>query len=120
MKIIIAVATLIFATTNISLGQIEKDKNKTTYKLAKMIDIIEQLYVDSTNSAELVDVAIKAMLEKLDPHSAYIAAKRVEAVGKVITGVGKVMATTVDRYKSFSLFASTLICQHHLRQYLRR
>ena len=86
MKIIIAVATLIFATTNISLGQIEKDKNKTTYKLAKMIDIIEQLYVDSTNSAELVDVAIKAMLEKLDPHSAYIAAKRVEAVEAPLKG----------------------------------
>ncbi|MEN9001096.1 MAG: S41 family peptidase, partial [Flavobacteriales bacterium] len=86
MKKIVTVALLIFATTSISIAQIEKDKKKTTLKIAKMIDIIEQLYVDSTNSAELVDVAIKAMLEKLDPHSAYIAAKKVDAVEAPLKG----------------------------------
>ncbi|MDA9262230.1 S41 family peptidase [bacterium] len=86
MKKIIAIAILIFVTSNISIGQVEKDKNKTINKLAKMITIIEQLYVDSTNSPELVDVAIKAMLEKLDPHSAYIAAKRVDEVEAPLKG----------------------------------
>ncbi len=86
MKKTITVAILLFVTTSISLGQVEKDKTKTTYKLAKMIDIIEQLYVDSTNSAELVDVAINAMLEKLDPHSAYIPAKSVDAVEAPLKG----------------------------------
>ena len=86
MKKIIAIAILIFVTSNISIGQVEKDKNKTINKLTKMITIIEQLYVDSTNSPELVDVAIKAMLEKLDPHSAYIAAKRVDEVEAPLKG----------------------------------
>lgn len=84
----IAILTLLFvlvASRGI-YAQVETDKNKTIYKVAKLIDIIEQLYVDSVNSPELVDEAIKAMLEKLDPHSAYIPAASVEAVEAPLKG----------------------------------
>lgn len=70
----------------VGMSQVETDKNKTVYKVAKLIDIIEQLYVDSVNSPELVDAAIKAMLEKLDPHSSYIPAANVEAVEAPLKG----------------------------------
>ncbi len=83
----IGISILLFVVVAASsFSQTETDKNKTVYKVAKLIDIIEQLYVDSVNSPELVDEAIKAMLEKLDPHSAYIPAKSVEAVEAPLKG----------------------------------
>ena len=72
--------------TNFGFSQVEEDKTKTTEKLTKLIDLIETTYVDSVNSKELVDVAINAILEKLDPHSAYIPAKRVDAVEAPLKG----------------------------------
>ncbi len=86
MKKVILFVAAIFMSYSIGVSQVETDRNKTTYKVAKLIDIIEQLYVDSVNSPELVDEAIKAMLEKLDPHSAYIPAKNVEAVEAPLKG----------------------------------
>jgi len=83
----IGISILLFVlVASSSFSQTETDKNKTVYKVAKLIDIIEQLYVDSVNSPELVDEAIKAMLEKLDPHSAYIPAASVEAVEAPLKG----------------------------------
>lgn len=84
-KLVIAIAILLFSST-ISFSQVEKDKNLTTKKISKLIEIIERYYVDSVNSPELVDAAINAMLEKLDPHSAYIPAKRVNAVEAPLKG----------------------------------
>ena len=86
MKRIITTVFLVLTLTATSFSQIEEDKNKTTLKIAKLINIIEQLYVDSVNSPQLVDEAIKAMLEKLDPHSAYIPAKSVKAVEAPLKG----------------------------------
>ena len=81
--------TSLFLVIIISISgfsQEETDKNKTLYKFAKLIDIIEHLYVDSVNSPELVDAAIEAMLEKLDPHSSYIPAKSVSVVEAPLKG----------------------------------
>jgi carboxyl-terminal processing protease len=83
-KIITLLLTVTISIT--SFSQVETDKNKTVYKLAKLIDVVEQLYVDSVNSPELVDAAIRAMLEKLDPHSSYIPAESVAAVEAPLQG----------------------------------
>jgi len=72
--------------TNISFSQVESDKRKTTQKITRLIELIEEMYVDSVYSPKLVDDAISAMLEKLDPHSAYIPAKRVDAVEAPLKG----------------------------------
>ena len=86
MKKLIILVAVTLMSYSIGVSQVETDKNKTIYKVAKLIDIIEQLYVDSVNSPELVDAAIKAMLEKLDPHSAYIPAASVDAVEAPLKG----------------------------------
>lgn len=49
-------------------------------KLREVLSIIEDEYVDTAKTGALVDDAIAHMLEKLDPHSAYIPiSERVEA-----------------------------------------
>ena len=46
-------------------------------KFGGILDIIDNYYVDSVNTAELIDKAIIATLENLDPHSVYIPKKEV-------------------------------------------
>ncbi|MDZ4715501.1 MAG: S41 family peptidase [Cytophagales bacterium] len=53
---------------------------KDIQKLREVLGLIRDEYVDTTKSEKLVDDAIQHMLEKLDPHSAYIPiSQRVEA-----------------------------------------
>ena len=47
--------------------QIQEDFNK----LGTAIEAINRFYVEEVNNSQLVEDAIKAMLEKLDPHSTY-------------------------------------------------
>jgi carboxyl-terminal processing protease len=48
---------------------------KNTLKLREILFYIDKEYVDSVNTGELVEKAIGGMLEKLDPHSAYLPIK---------------------------------------------
>ena len=45
--------------------------NASAEKLSLLLSYIENMYVDSVNSEELVEKAIIHLLEELDPHSTY-------------------------------------------------
>ena len=45
---------------------------KNEAKIRRLMDYIDQNYVDTINTSNLLDEAISDMLDKLDPHSAYI------------------------------------------------
>jgi carboxyl-terminal processing protease len=55
-------------------------------KLVKIINYIENNYVDSVQKAELIDGAIAAILENLDPHSYYISSEEYAAVQEQMQG----------------------------------
>lgn len=48
-------------------------QNETKLKLNKLIDFIDSEYVDNVNTDSIVDQTVSGILEKLDPHSVYIA-----------------------------------------------
>lgn len=48
-------------------------QNETKQKLGRLIDFIESDYVDNVNTDSIVDQTVTGILEKLDPHSVYIA-----------------------------------------------
>ncbi|MCL9804866.1 S41 family peptidase [Flavobacterium amniphilum] len=48
-------------------------QNETKQKLNKLIDFIDSEYVDDVNTDSIVDQTVTGILEKLDPHSIYIA-----------------------------------------------
>lgn len=48
-------------------------QNETKQKLNKLIDFIDSEYVDNVNTDSIVDQTVTGILEKLDPHSVYIA-----------------------------------------------
>ncbi len=52
--------------------------NKSMVKFREVLNYIDRNYVDEVETEELVDVAIRDMLEQLDPHSVYIPAEELE------------------------------------------
>jgi carboxyl-terminal processing protease len=49
------------------------EKNSSKQKLNRLIDFIDSEYVEEVNTDSIVDQTVTGILEKLDPHSVYIA-----------------------------------------------
>lgn len=60
--------------------------NTSSNKLNDMLQIIESQYVDKVNMSSLVENALPEILNKLDPHSAYVSAKDVETSMQSLKG----------------------------------
>ena len=56
------------------------------FKLTRLINLTNFYYVDSVDNDALVDAAINAILEELDPHSIYIPKKDVKAINEPLEG----------------------------------
>ncbi len=59
------------------------DKNG---KIEKVLNYIEQHYVDKLKTDSLADLTLSALLNNLDPHSEYIPASELEAVNEPLEG----------------------------------
>lgn len=62
-------------------GKSTGDVVNNVNKIREILSYIDKYYVDSANTSELTDYAIKRMLEKLDPHTVYIPAKDMKIMG---------------------------------------
>jgi len=60
--------------------------NANRSKLNKLIELIESEYVDDVNTDSIVDLTVNGILEKLDPHSVYIAKSEMEQVAQSMKG----------------------------------
>jgi carboxyl-terminal processing protease len=66
------VAALTLARTPPRLAAATNDQDNSLQTFTQILDIVEQKYVDDVNSQELIYGAIRGMLSKLDPHSAFL------------------------------------------------
>ncbi|TRW22377.1 S41 family peptidase [Flavobacterium zepuense] len=55
-------------------------------KLNKLMDFIDNEYVDDVNTDSIVDLTVNSILEKLDPHSVYINKEEMEQVEQSMRG----------------------------------
>lgn len=55
-------------------------------KFDEVYQYVTRFYVDEVNNQELLDAAVVAMLEKLDPHSTYISKEDVDDANQAIVG----------------------------------
>jgi carboxyl-terminal processing protease len=62
------------------------DPIETTDKFSTLVRMIEHMYVDSVDSPKLVEKAIVAMLEELDPHSVYISKEELREAEEPLQG----------------------------------
>ena len=66
--------------------QIDEDNLIEFTKFSQIMDLIENKYVDSVERKTLFENSIYGMLEKLDPHSAYIKPEDVERANESLKG----------------------------------
>ena len=78
------VLTAVLLLSVVSFAQ--KDDTKTTKKIVQLMYMMDNFYVDTLNLPSITEKGIIAMLKELDPHSAYIAAKDVQAVNEPLQG----------------------------------
>ncbi|MFB6257798.1 MAG: S41 family peptidase [Flavobacteriales bacterium] len=64
----------------------EMHEKQTTRKLKTLLYHLENAYVDSVDTPELTETAIKAMLKELDPHTKYIPPERVKQMREPLEG----------------------------------
>jgi carboxyl-terminal processing protease len=95
MPILMAVATIfgIFIGKNLPSGNPREKQNNifssggsNNDKLSQILGLIEDEYVDTVNTSKLTDEAIAALLEQLDPHSAYIPPVDLQGVNEDMEG----------------------------------
>jgi carboxyl-terminal processing protease len=81
----IAAGILIGSSMMKSTSKVE-DSTKSLAKFKEIVTQIEGNYVDEVDTEELIDEAIRKMLEKLDPHTAYIPKEDMEIVSSQLQG----------------------------------
>jgi carboxyl-terminal processing protease len=68
------------------LEEAAQERLKTTQKFSEIYRYMDNLYLEDIDGPHLTEVAIRAMLEELDPHSVYISAEEVESANRNIVG----------------------------------
>ena len=68
------------STTDLFVTSLKKQK------LSKLIDYIDNEYVDDVNTDSIVDVTVNKILENLDPHSVYIPKKNISDITESMNG----------------------------------
>jgi carboxyl-terminal processing protease len=87
LKNLLLTSLLVVLISGISSAQIRRDDpNAGINKYNTLIQYIKFAYVDTVNESQLIDKAIEATLNDLDPHSAYIPKKDVIKANEDLVG----------------------------------
>ena len=89
MKYFKLLLVLLVLTATTAFGQTKKNNFEISKSLDIYNNVLRQLnmyYVDEINPAELIESAIKAMLEGLDPYTVFIPESQIEDVKLMTTG----------------------------------
>lgn len=85
ISIAIAAGVLIGATMN-NESSISNDLYGSILTFKEVLMYVDREYVDDVNSDQLIESAIQSMLEKLDPHSAFIPAEELALANAPLDG----------------------------------
>lgn len=70
----------------LSANSIRADIYEDTKAFGRTLMALDALYVDTVNTAQLTETAIKAVLKELDPHSTYLTQDEVNAMNENLGG----------------------------------
>ncbi len=82
----LALGIVLGTVLNIPVDREALSSDNHRNKLNKLIDFIESEYVDDVNTDSIVDLTVNNILDKLDPHSVYIAKNEMESVSQSMKG----------------------------------
>lgn len=82
----IAMGVVIGGFLNFPIDKVSFAKSNYKTKLNKLIDFIDNEYIDNVKTDSIVDLTVNSILGKLDPHSVYITPKEQTAVAESMKG----------------------------------
>ncbi len=82
----LAIGVVLGTLLNFSVPGTAFASNSHKDKLSKLIDFIENEYVDEVNTDSVVNLTVNSILDKLDPHSVYIAREEMHEVSQSMKG----------------------------------
>ena len=82
----LAIGILLGGFLNFPVQKASFSKNNYKSKLNRLIDFIDNEYVDKVNTDSIVDLTVNNILEKLDPHSVYIPPSELTEVAESMKG----------------------------------
>lgn len=83
---VLAIGLLLGSFLNFPAEQRGLISGSNKSKLNKLIDFIESEYVEDVDTDSIVDITVNSILEKLDPHSVYIAKNEMQQVTQSMKG----------------------------------
>lgn len=81
---VICIAALLFRMP--AMAQAGEDVSKASERMAQVMYLVNHYYLDTVAFNKLADAAITAVMEELDPHSAFISASDVQATNEPLQG----------------------------------
>lgn len=85
-RLFLSVVAITVATVTFAQPATKSPEYTNGQRIDEILTYIDRLYVDEVQDKELMDAAIVAMLEKLDPHSTYISKEEVDDANTRIEG----------------------------------
>ncbi|MEY3501444.1 MAG: hypothetical protein RL308_3117, partial [Bacteroidota bacterium] len=82
----LALGILLGALLNFPSQGNNSSTNNHRNKLNRLIDFIDNEYVDNVNTDSIVDLAVTNILEKLDPHSVYVPPSQQSQIAESMKG----------------------------------
>ncbi|OJX50127.1 MAG: peptidase S41 [Flavobacterium sp. 38-13] len=82
----LAIGVVLGGMLNFPTQGVAFSKTSPKNKLNKLLDFIDREYVDNVNTDSIVDLTVTGILDKLDPHSVYIAKNEFEQVSQSMKG----------------------------------
>lgn len=86
LSLALAIGLLLGSFLNFPAEQRGLISGSNKSKLNKLIDFIESEYVEEVDTDSIVDLTVNSILEKLDPHSVYIAKSEMDEVTQSMKG----------------------------------
>ena len=88
----LAVGVVLGSMLNFPVTRMSLSKNSSKNKINRLIDFINNEYVDQVNADSIVDLTVTNILAQLDPHSVYIPpsiqSDEVESMKGEFVGIG--------------------------------
>ena len=86
LPLLLAVALAGGTWLGLSLGQKENHTHYVVGKVDEILKFVDARYLEQKDQKALEDIAIKSVLDELDPHSNYISLKNIENVNESLSG----------------------------------
>lgn len=91
-RIVLALLILTLSVVSLSAQSRPRDRRKAVRKIDYVLNYLQQNYIDEVPLDTLVEAALVAMFDKLDPHSRYLPASEMQNMQRVLrsqfAGVG--------------------------------